>query len=146
MPHIEPHEQFADYKTEFDTNHYHQSLGVTVVERRAGYGRIVLRKDENTPGGIGGSVHGGVLAAMVDIVMLVAIFAEPREGEVPAGTAELSITYLRQAHGDNIHASANVIKRGRQLSLVEVDITDDDDRLCARGRTLYAFRAAARDG
>ena len=69
----------------------------------------------------------GVLAAMVDIVMLVAIFAEPREGEVPAGTAELSITYLRQAHGDNIHASANVIKRGRQLSLVEVDITDDDD-------------------
>lgn len=146
MPHIEPHEQFADYKTEFDTNPYHQSLGVTVVERRAGYGRIVLRKDENTPGGIGGSVHGGVLAAMVDIVMLVAIFAEPREGEVPAGTAELSITYLRQAHGDNIHASANVIKRGRQLSLVEVDITDDDDRLCARGRTLYAFRAAAGDG
>lgn len=143
MPHIEPHKDFAAYKAEFDANPYHHSLGITVLERRAGYGRIVLKKDENTPGGIGGSVHGGVLAAMVDIAMLVAMFAESREGEVPAGTAELSITYLRQAHGDNIYASATVIKRGRQLSMVEVDITDDDDRLCARGRTLYSFRGAS---
>lgn len=120
---------------------YHKFLGITVLEQRPGFGKIVLRKDENTPGGIGGSVHGGILAAMVDIVMLVAIFAEMREGEQPAGTAELSITYLRQAHGENIYASANVIKRGRQLSLVEIDITDDEERLCARGRTLYAFRA-----
>lgn len=142
MPFIEPHADFADYKAEFDANPYHSSLGITVVERRPSYGRIVLKKDENTPGGIGGSVHGGVLAAMVDISMLVAMFAETREGEVPAGTAELSITYLRQAQGDNIYASATVVKRGRQLSLVEVDITDDDDRLCARGRTLYAFRSA----
>jgi uncharacterized protein (TIGR00369 family) len=141
VPHIEPHEAFEAYKAEFDANPYHQSLGITVLERRPGYGRIVLRKDENTPGGIGGSVHGGVLAAMVDIAMLVAIFAEQREGEVPAGTAELSITYLRQTHGEHIYASANVIKRGRQLSLIEVDITDDEDKLCARGRTLYAFRA-----
>jgi uncharacterized protein (TIGR00369 family) len=78
---------------------------------------------------------------MVDIAMLVAMFAEMREGEIPAGTAELSITYLRQAQGEHIYAAANVIKRGRQLSVIEVDITDDDDRLCARGRTLYAFRA-----
>ena len=134
-------QDFSEYKSNFDSMPYHQSLGITVLEQRPGYGKIVLKKDENTPGGIGGSVHGGVLAAMVDIAMLVAIFAEMREGEQPAGTAELSITYLRQAHGDNIYASANVIKRGRQLSSVEIDITDDEDRLCARGRTLYAFRA-----
>lgn len=134
-------QDFPAYKAQFDANPYHQQLGVTVIEQRPGFGRIRLLKDENTPGGIGGSVHGGVLAAMVDIAMLVAIFAEMREGEVPAGTAELSITYLRQAHGDEIFADANVVKRGRQLSLVEVDITDSEGRLCARGRTLYAFRA-----
>jgi uncharacterized protein (TIGR00369 family) len=116
-------------------------LGITLLERKPGYGKIVLSKGENTPTGIGGSVHGGVLASMVDIAMLVAMFAEMREGEVPAGTAELSITYLRQAQGKHIYATARVIKRGRQLSSVEVDITDDEDRLCARGRTLYAFRA-----
>ncbi len=133
--------EFAAYKAEFDNKPYHQYLGVTLLEQAPGHGKIVLKKDENTPGGIGGSVHGGVLAAMVDIVMLVALFAEMREGEEPAGTAELSITYLRQAHGDQIFATASVIKRGRQLSLIEVDITDVEGRLCARGKTLYAFRA-----
>lgn len=134
-------DDFSAFKTEFDSNPYHKSLGLSVLERAPGHGKIVLRKDENTPGGIGGSVHGGVLAAMVDIVMLVALFADMREGEEPAGTAELSITYLRQAHGDEIFATATVVKRGRQLSLIEVDITDSEGRLCARGRTLYAFRA-----
>ena len=134
-------QDFSEYKASFDSLPYHKSLGITVLEQSSGYGKIVLKKDENTPGGIGGSVHGGVLAAMVDIAMLVALFAEMREGEEPAGTAELSITYLRQSHGENIYASANVIKRGRQLSLIEIDITDDEERLCARGRTLYAFRA-----
>jgi len=136
-------DEFQAYKEQFDNQRYHRMLGVTVLERRPGYGKIVLRRDENTPTGIGGSVHGGVLAAMVDIVMLVAIFAEMREGEQPAGTAELGITYLRQTHGEHIYAEANVVKRGRQLSLVEVDITDDEGRLCARGRTLYAFRGQA---
>ena len=107
-----------------------------------GYGKIKLAKNADTPTGIGGSVHGGVLATMVDIAMLVAIFAQMREGEVPAGTADLSITYLRQAQGTAVYATARVIKRGRQLASVEVDITDDQDTLCARGRTLYAFRAS----
>ena len=126
---------------EFDAHPYHKMLGITLVVSKPGYGKIVLKKDEKTPTGIGGSVHGGVLASMVDIAMLVAMFAEMREGEVPAGTAELSITYLRQAQGDHIFATAQVIKRGRQLSSVEVDISDDEGRLCARGRALYAFRA-----
>ena len=88
-------------------------------------------------------MHGGILSSMVDIAMLVAMFAEMREGEVPAGTAELAITYLRQTHGEHIYATATVIKRGRQLSYVEIDITDDDGQLCAKGKTLYAFRAGA---
>ena len=134
-------ESLKNFIANFDTNSYHKMLGVTLVEHRPSYGKIVLKKDENTPTGSGGSVHGGVLAAMVDIVMLVAMFAEMRDSEQPAGTAELSITYLRQSHGEQIYAEANVVKRGRQLSFVEVDITDDDGRLCARGRVLYAFRA-----
>lgn len=134
-------DSFIEYKANFDANPYHRVLGITVLERRPSYGKIVLLKDENTPSGIGGSVHGGVLASMVDIVMLVAMFAEMRDGEEPAGTAGLSITYLRQTHGQHIYAQANVVKRGRQLSFVEVDITDDDNRLCAKGQVLYAFRA-----
>ena len=55
----------------------------------------------------------------------------------------LGITYLRQAQGKEIFAEARVIKRGRQLAVIEVEICDAEGRLCAKGRTLYAFRASA---
>ena len=128
------------FSSNFDSQPLNQMLGITLVEQKAGYGRIVLQKNAKTPTGIGGSVHGGILSAMVDIVMLVAVFGEMREGEQPAGTAELNITYLRQAHGDNIYATAHQIKRGRQLAVIDVEITDDDERLCAKARVTYAFR------
>ncbi|MBL6690404.1 MAG: PaaI family thioesterase [Pseudomonadales bacterium] len=66
---------------------------------------------------------------------------ETREGTQPAGTADLQITYLRQAHGKWIDAEANVIKRGRQLCTIHVDIMSEDGTLCANGRVLYALRS-----
>ena len=133
-------EDFAEYKVRFDDQPLNKMLGITIVSRSKGRGRICLRKDENTPGGVGGSVHGGILAAMVDIVMLVAVFTEMKENQTPAGTADLSINYLRQTHGEHIYADGRVVKIGRQLATVHVEITDDDGTLCAFGRTLYAFR------
>jgi uncharacterized protein (TIGR00369 family) len=135
-------DDFEAFREHFDQDPFHRTLGVTVVERRPGFGRIRLSKTASTPAGIGGSVHGGVLASMVDIAMLVAVFAELGPGDQPAGTAELGITYLRQAQGAEIFAEATVIKRGRQLAMIEVEITDLEGRLCAKGRTLYAFRAS----
>ena len=135
-------QDFADYKVGFDNQPLHKTLGITVVSRSKGRGKIVLLKDENTPGGIGGSVHAGILAAMVDIVMLVAVLTEKKENQTPAGTADLSINYLRQTHGKHIYAEAKVVKIGRQLATVHVEITDDEGTLCAFGQTLYAFRAA----
>ena len=125
----------------FDDMPFHRYLGLTLVEARPGYGKVALHRTEDTPSGIGGSVHGGVLAAVVDIVMLVAVLADLGEDKQPAGTADLGITYLRQAQGDVIYATARVIKSGRQLASVEIDINDSEGTLCAKGRTLYAFRA-----
>jgi len=133
----------SDFIEQFDALPFHQYLGLTLIEAKPGYGRIALRRTESTPTGIGGSVHGGVLAAIVDIAMLVALFADLGEDKLPAGTADLGITYLRQAQGEVIYATATVIKSGRQLASVEVDITDDTGTLCAKGRTLYAFRAGS---
>lgn len=136
-------DDFERYRREFDAQSLQRLLGITLVERRPGYGRICLTRNAATPTGIGGSVHGGILAAMVDVAMLVAVFSDLRPGQVPAGTADLNITYLRPAHGEKVYAAASVVKSGRQLAMVEVEIHDDEDRLCAKGRTLYAFRTGA---
>ena len=134
-------EDFESYRKHFDQQPLQRLLGITLVERRPGFGRICLTRTPDTPQGIGGSVHGGVLAAMVDIAMLVAVFTDLRPEQQPAGTADLNITYLRPAHGRKVFADATVVKSGRQLAMVEVTITDDESRVCAKGRTLYAFRA-----
>lgn len=118
----------------------HRFLGLSHVEMSEGFAKIAMETGPNTLGGVGGSVHGGVLAALVDIVILRALFAVPDPTVQPAGTADLSITYLRPALGKRIYAAGRVIKKGRQLAVIEVDITDEQERLCARGRALYAFR------
>ena len=77
-----------------------------------------------------------------NMATIVAVFSELSDKTVPAGTADLAVTYLRQAHGVWIDAEAVVIKRGRQLCSVEVSVTNDEGVLCARGRVLYAMRSA----
>ena len=44
------------------------------------------------------------------------------------------------AQGNEIFAEAQLIKHGRQLAMIEVEIRDEPDRLCAKGRALYSFR------
>lgn len=126
----------------FDDVPFHRYLGLTLAERRDGYARLRLTVTENTPTGVGGSVNGGVIATLIDMAAIPAVFTGLREGSLPAGTADLQVTYLRQAHGAWIDGEATVIKRGRQLCVVEVSVVNDAGELCARGRVLYALRTA----
>jgi uncharacterized protein (TIGR00369 family) len=130
----------TDFEKHFNEFPLHKFLGVSVVELSDGYAKLVLETGPNTLGGVGGSVHGGVLAALVDITILRALFAVPDPDVVPAGTADLGITYLRPALGKRIYSEGKVIKKGRQMAVIEVDITDENGKLCAKGRTIYAFR------
>ena len=124
----------------FEEDLFHRYLGLTLDEIRPGFARVRLKFGETTPRGIGGSVHEGVLAAMVDIAMLRAVIADLRPDDQLAGTADLNITYMRPAHGPTVDAEATVLRKGRQLAVVEVEIFDAQRRLCAKGRVLYAFR------
>ena len=131
-----------DFFERFDQAPFHRHLGISLQERREGYARLRLTISEQTPTGIGGSVNGGVIATLVDLAVIPAVFTGMREDSQPAGTADLQVTYLRQAHGAWIDAEATVIKRGRQLCSVEVSVINDAGVLCARGRVLYALRSA----
>ncbi|MEQ8858467.1 MAG: PaaI family thioesterase [Pseudomonadales bacterium] len=133
----------ADFFERFDDVPFHRYLGLRLKERRDGFARLRLEVGEHTPTGIGGSVNGGVIATLVDMAVLPAVFTGMREGSLPAGTADLQVTYLRQAHGTWLDAEATVIKRGRQLCAVEVSVRNDDGVLCARARVLYALRSGS---
>ena len=137
----EPREPFRpEFFEDFDDNPFHRYLGLSLVETGVDHARLRLTLTEATPTGIGGSVNGGVIATMIDMAAIPAVFTGMREGSQPAGTADLQVTYLRQSHGRWLDAEATVIKRGRQLCTVEVSVTNDAGELSARGRVLYALR------
>ena len=56
---------------------------------------------------------------------------------------------LRPILGDDVltrhlgDAEARILKKGRTLIVLDVDVTDGDGRLVAKGRVSYALRPAA---
>ena len=131
---------YAPMIASFRQSPFHDWLGLTLEEVRPEYSRIRLDVNERTPRGAANSVHGGVLATLVDTGALYALFASVPTGSQLNGTAELNISYLRPALGASVVTEATVVKMGRSLAVVEVSISDDQGRLCARGRTTYAVR------
>ena len=124
----------------FDDLPFHQFLGLKIHQAEKDRVTLRLHRTEQTPQGIGGSVNGGVLATMVDMAAVAAVFTDVPENVAPAGTADLQITYLRQASGDFVDAVAWVVKRGRQLCTIQVEILNPEGRCCCIGRVLYALR------
>ena len=105
----------VDNKLDFNSDPFHQYLGLTLEETAQNFARVKLKIGTNTPSGINNSVHGGVLATMIDMAAVTAVFASMRENDIPGGTADLQISYLRQAHGDWLEAKANVLKKGTAI-------------------------------
>ena len=125
-----------------DGNPFHQLLGIELEERAPGYARVRMPVDDRLLGGVGGSVHGGVISALADIACLGAMQGVFTEHERAAGTAELGLSYLRPALGAYVIAEARVLKKGRMLAVIDVDIKDPVGRLVAKARVSYALRPA----
>ena len=125
-----------------DANPFHKLLGIEVEEQAPGYARLRLPVREELRGGVAGSLHGGVLSALADLVCLAAMQGLFDQRAQPAGTAELSISYLRPALGAYVSVEGRVLKQGRTLAVVDVDMKNPDGRLVAKARVTYALRPA----
>jgi uncharacterized protein (TIGR00369 family) len=78
-----------------------------------------------------GTVHGGVLGAIADAAMGLAYATTLKEAETFT-TVELKINFLRPVWQGRLRAKGKVVSSGRNLGLVECDVTDQDQRLVAR--------------
>ena len=75
-----------------------------------------------------GTLHGGVLATLVDAAMGQAVRSRTGEDDVPA-TSQLTITYLRPGKPGTVQVTGRVSKQGEHLTVCEADVEQD-------GRTL----------
>ena len=79
-------------------------------------------------------VHGGIIAAMVDIAGHASVCAKVRH---TVATIDMRVDYLRLAGGAHLLSTATVVKLGRTIAVSDVRIVDDQQRLVAIGRAAY---------
>jgi uncharacterized protein (TIGR00369 family) len=109
---------------------------VEVTEDRA-TARVPVRDAVKQPMGL---VHGGVYAAMAEsLTSMATAMAVAADGDFAVGLANQT-SFLRPITEGTVHATAVRRHRGRTTWLWEVDITDDEGRLCAVTRMTIAVR------
>lgn len=101
--------------------------------------QVPVTPDVLQPGGL---VHGGVYASIAESLTSFATWkAVSAEGRSAQGLSNQT-SFLRPILRGTIHATARRRHRGRTTWVWEVDITDDEGRVCALVRMTVAVRDA----
>jgi uncharacterized protein (TIGR00369 family) len=99
--------------------------------------RLEVTDDIRQPFGI---VHGGVFGALAESVCSAATWlAVQKEGMAAMGQSNAS-TFIRPITEGYVNATARPRHRGSTTWIWDVEIADDDDRLCALVRMTVAVR------
>jgi uncharacterized protein (TIGR00369 family) len=97
--------------------------------------RVAVRPEVMQPAGL---VHGGIYATVAESLCCYATWkALAGEGKAAEGLSSQT-SFLRPIMQGTIHAAARARHRGRTTWVWEVDISDDDGRLCALVRITVA--------
>jgi uncharacterized protein (TIGR00369 family) len=98
-------------------------VGLEVEPVADGVARVTLDADDRHLNPLG-TVHGGVIAALVDTAMGEAVVTTTG-GERPA-TIDMTVAYLEPGRPGRLVATAEVRKSGRRVTIVEADVTQPD--------------------
>jgi 1,4-dihydroxy-2-naphthoyl-CoA hydrolase len=118
-----------------------QTLGIEVLEHTDDVvrGRMPVEDRILQPYGI---VHGGALSALAETLTSIGTaLGVLSEGKVAMGQ-ELSGSFMRPISAGHVNAVARLRRRGRTAWNWEVEVTDDDGRLCSLFRATIAVREA----
>jgi 1,4-dihydroxy-2-naphthoyl-CoA hydrolase len=89
-----------------------------------------------------GIVHGGVYAALAEsIASQATATAVYEDGNIAMGMSN-NTTFMRPMSAGTIHAEAKRRHRGRTTWVWDVELSDDEGRLCALSRVTIAVRPA----
>jgi 1,4-dihydroxy-2-naphthoyl-CoA hydrolase len=125
---------FEGFPVGFDRLYGLEILEMNDTEVRA---RVEVRDELRQPGGL---VHGGVFASIAESTTSIATWlAVHAEGKSAQGLSNQT-SFLRPIVDGTIHATGRRRHKGRTTWVWEVDITDDQDRLCALVRMTVAVR------
>lgn len=104
-----------------------ERIGARVTDADDGSARITFEVREEHLNAAG-TLHGGVVATLVDTAMGQAVRTTTEDGEVPA-TSQLTVTYLRPGKTGALAVTGRVRSRGAHLTVCEADVEQDGKEL-----------------
>jgi uncharacterized protein (TIGR00369 family) len=127
--------QIARIHETFTRVPYARFLGLELGEIRSGEALIHLKvRDEFKQNQ--GVVHGGVIASLIDTASAFAVTTELEPGE-RVTTTDLTIHYLRPVTEGDLQAKARIVRSGRRLFVISVEVSDSRQALIATAVTGY---------
>ena len=125
---------------------YAEELGILVesVDAERSRVRVPFREGNSNPGG---ALHGGVAASVIDVAA--ALVGRAGAGDRPAlehAVVDLSVAYLAAAVNEDVRGEARVLRRGKELCFIEVDVRTDGGKGIARGLVTHRSGAPGGEG
>ena len=119
---------------------FNKLIGLKVVSAEEGKAALRFEFRRDLVGNFKmGILHGGVIAAVLDVVGGAAVIAgfgpdEPMHG---MGTVDLRVDFLRPGQGKTFLATGQVMRLGRILSSTRMELHNDEGTLIATGAAIY---------
>ncbi|HYE66230.1 MAG TPA: PaaI family thioesterase [Pyrinomonadaceae bacterium] len=119
----------------FERVPYAKLIGIEVgqIERGTATLHLNIREELKQNNSI---VHGGVIASLLDTAAAFAILTVLEANETTT-TIDLTIHYLRPLGAGRASAHARVLRAGRRVIVVSVEVMDEREALAATALTSY---------
>jgi uncharacterized protein (TIGR00369 family) len=91
-----------------------------------------------------GTLHGGVMAGLVDHVLGCVLYPLMQRGQW-AATTEFKLNYLAPVRGGTVTAESRVIALGKRTAVVQVEVAHEDKLVCVAQGTLLVSDPPSRE-
>ena len=84
-------------------------------------------------------VHGGYIFGLADTAAGIAALSNVFGSDVNIVTVDANINYFKPAKGERLVAKASVIKPGKTISVIEVEIYNDNNDMVAKSYMTFYY-------
>ncbi|PKN71753.1 MAG: hypothetical protein CVU54_01655 [Deltaproteobacteria bacterium HGW-Deltaproteobacteria-12] len=120
---------------------FYKTISMTLLEINKDGSLFKIKSDINKHHNYRGIMHGGVIAALVDSSCGASLAPYLKEGEITA-TISLHIDYIAATIDGDLFGRGRMIHRGRQLARAEAVITNENEKLIAKGYASFMITSS----
>jgi uncharacterized protein (TIGR00369 family) len=124
---------FNEIQEDFLMSPFAASIGINVSDFTEGEVKLEVPIKEHQFNTMG-TVHGGVYATLMDIVMAMAIRSVVKG---PSVTVNISVNYISAISEGSLYVNGTIVKQGYRLVIADAKIYDQNDVLLANASGTF---------